>query len=178
MVTRFLTFITTSSVVADNESVILAALRNYPKNATQRGKSNFKRMAVNLLKTTPSERIRNAAALALININSPKAKDIIIDVLHRPEVIKSSGTLLFALSELGASIPLNMFVDVIERGSLEARAEVLGLMDEGKVEPPSDDELRTAKQRLERLVYSEDNERAEAAKVALDYVQDAVTNND
>ena len=57
----------------------------------------------------------------------------IVDVLRGPEVAGSSGTLLFALNELGASLPPSLLVHLVEHGSFEGRAEALIAMEEGRI---------------------------------------------
>lgn len=89
-----------------DEGRIVDALRHSSRGPTEHDRSSLTRETVTLLQTTASRRVRNAAALALADLGDPHAAESIVDVLHRPEIAEASGTLLFALNEFGASLPL------------------------------------------------------------------------
>lgn len=123
-----------------------------------------------LLQSTTSNSVRNAAALALVDLGGDDAAQIIIDVLHRPDVAKASGTLIYAVDELGASIPLSVLARLLERGSYEARSQALSFLEEGRVARSSDDEWEDGRRVLAALAVSDDAEAAEAGRTALDHL--------
>ena len=165
-----------SHASATDEDRTVALLRSFPKDADIENKSDWAAVAADVLTTTSSNRIRNAAALALADLGAVECSGRIVEVLRRPDLAKVSGTLLYALSELGASIPLHVFVGLIEHGSFEGRSEALAFLDEDRVELPDDAEVDGALQSLGRLASnSDDPEGAEAAQLALTYLRDPQT---
>lgn len=123
-----------------------------------------------LLRDTRSQKIRAAVAMTLADLSIRDAAPIIISVISRSDVIRSSGTLLFALNELNASIPLDLIVSIIEVSSFEARAEALTFMEEIRVTPYKDADRVEAAHRLKAVQKNSDLERADAASLALDYL--------
>ncbi|MDP4024702.1 hypothetical protein Q8W71_18910 [Methylobacterium sp. NEAU 140] len=120
-----------------------------------------------ILDTTTSFRLRNAAALALADLGAAGAAARIGQVLERPEVAPQSGTLLFALDELGASLPLDSFVNILRRGSFEGRAEALHFLDAGRISESGPEARARAVAALAALAAGADPEAAEAARDAL-----------
>ena len=148
-----------------DESRQVAALRSLsdgPNTARERVLP-----VLNILRHTESNLVRNAAAIALADMNAPEAIGVIIELLKRKE-IESKGTLLYALDELDALVPISILVDLILSGPYEPREEAVNLIEarrfeydmdpeqvESKLQPtslPPDAELREAAQRaLEAL---------------------------
>jgi hypothetical protein len=129
--------------------------------------------AAGSLVATASNRVRNAAALALADMGGRDAGRMIVEVLRRPDIAKVSGTLLYALRELGASIPLSVIVGLIENGSYESRATALEFLKERQIERPDRAELDDARKRLTSFARDGDeSEGAEAAQVALEYLDE------
>ena len=139
-----------------------------PQNAGTEEKSKSAAVALEILATTPSHRIRNAAALALADSGAPETVQSIMELLRRPEIAKASGTLMYVLNELGASIPLCLAVDLIENGSFESRVEALTFLEHDRVDLASGADMGAALDRLGRLADQEDDpDCAEAAQLAL-----------
>lgn len=156
-----------------DEDDIVKTLRTASDHAGAEERPGWIRTAADLLARTASRRNRNAAALALADLNAREAAGTLVDVLRRPEVATEAGTLLYALDELGASLPLDVAVGIIERGSYEGRAQVVLLLEERRVDRPADAELSAWRDRLGRLAAREDDEDcAEAAGIALAYLED------
>ncbi len=154
-----------------DEGRVVEALRHSSRDAAERDRSSLTREIIALLRTTPSRRVRNAAALALADLGDPHAAEGIVDVLRRPEIADSSGTLLFALNELGASLPLSLLVHLVEHGSFEGRAEALIAMEEGRVTPGNGVETEGARRILTRLAEGQgDPDAAGAARQALEHL--------
>lgn len=118
------------------------------------------------LRDTPSRLVRNAAALAIADMRPPRGVEVLADVLARPSIAHEAGTLIYALDELGGSLPLPAFVTLLEHGSYEARSEALILLDNGRVVARSEDERDMARDRLAALASSG---RAEAAEALADW---------
>lgn len=123
-----------------------------------------------LLTSTPSERIRNAAALALADSGQRDTVSHLVSVLRDGRIAKQAGTPLFALDELGGSLPLDVAVDLIANGSYEARAETLFVFEDDRIEG-SEDRLDEARLSLGGLAASGDTEIAEAAGLALGFLE-------
>lgn len=123
-----------------------------------------------VLLRTRSAKVRNAAAVALVDMNAKAACGTIVTVLRRPNMGREAGTLLYALDELGASLPLDVAIDLIENGSYEARAEILLLLQKDRIEPFGSDARHAAIRRLSALRLMPDAELGEAATIALDAI--------
>ena len=124
---------------------------------------------VEVLRTTASRRVRNAAALTLADLGASGMTSHIVDVLRDPKIPGEAGTLLFVLHELGAFLPLDVIPWLIAEGSYEARAETLMFVEEGRVEAADDQQKGDAKRMLTALASDNDEETAEAACLALTY---------
>jgi len=126
--------------------------------------------AIQILEQTCSSRVRNAAALALADLRAPGAEDALLNVLMRPDTKGSRGTLLYALEQLGADVPLAVLADIIAEDSYEAREEALGLIDRHRIACSSEDFAR-AQATLEAARASADAERSQAIRRALEYLR-------
>jgi HEAT repeat protein len=127
--------------------------------------------AMRILEQTKSHRVRNAAALALADMRAPGAKDALIRLPKRPDTIRARGTLIYALDELGADVPLPVLADIILNETYEAREEAVGLVAQDRI-ACSDRELNSARKRFEAALGSADEERSQAIRRALGYLQE------
>lgn len=125
-----------------------------------------------LVGRTESHRLRNAAALALADLKAAGAAERLAALLERPDVAPQSGTLLFALDELGGWLPLQSFVAVLRYGSFEGRSEALQFLDAGRVSASDPDARRTAIGHLAAMVAGPDPDAAEAAEEAISILLD------
>lgn len=91
-------------------------------------------LAAQILAQTGSPRVRNAAALALADMRAREATDALIDALKNPETKGHRGTLLYALDQLDAALPISLLVDLTAEDSYEAREEALHLIANEKFE--------------------------------------------
>src|ERR1700730_11136856 len=82
---------------------------------------------VELLMATPSPRVRNAAALTLVDKKGP-VKKAIFELLANPTKKGARVPLLYALDETGEPVPLLLLVRIILDENYEAREEALGLI--------------------------------------------------
>lgn len=122
-----------------------------------------------VVRQTRSSRVRNAAALAIVDLGDREgASDVLAEVLARPSVAHEAGTLVYALDEIGGSLPLSPFVNLVELGSSEAREEAMLLLESGRVVARSEEELDAARDRLSVLANLDVSERKQAARDALD----------
>jgi HEAT repeat protein len=122
-----------------------------------------------ILEQTNSSRVRNAAALALADLRDGSAKDALINLLTRPDTKGSRGTLLYALEQLGADVPLPVLADIIADDSYEAREEALALIARDCIEYSSV-EIARARASLEAARASADTEHSQAIRRALEYL--------
>lgn len=123
-----------------------------------------------VLLQTSSVKVRNAAAVAPVDMNAKAACDTIVTVLRRPDIAPEAGTLLYALDELGASLPLDVAICLIENGSYETRAETLLLLQAGRITPFETDARDAAVLRLSAYRAAQDLELSEAAGIALEAI--------
>ncbi len=135
----------------------------------------LKSIIVSILQQAKSDRVRNAAAIAIVDLKATDAAHDIIDVLRRPEVAKVSGTLIYAVDELGASIPFLVLARLLELGSYEARAQALLFFEENRIALGSEDDQQEGWQVLTSLAVGDDIEGAEAGRLALDLLHAAET---
>jgi hypothetical protein len=162
-----------SGIVPDmSDDQLVAALRNCsPLPDDERVEAAA--AISNVLKQTRSNPVRNAAAIALTDLIGAAATDTIVDVLERPEMASSAGSLLFALNEVEARLRLDLVVDLIERGSLEAQGEALTLLEDARLQPFTPDILAAAGDRLSAMLNrAGDTKVAHAAELAIAYLDD------
>ena len=130
-------------------------------------RSDIRDYALELLRTTQSAAIRNAAALALSDLRAVDAVKDIAGVILKPGVSNSAGTLLYAIEELGGDLPLSVFVHVLVDGSYEARQQALDLLVAGHVAATEGDNVEELLAQLEPLLSSGDDQKAAAAAEAV-----------
>jgi hypothetical protein len=153
---------------AGNESRLVEELRGLKGQRSPRQSRVAK--AMQILEQTHSSRVRNAAALALADLRAHSAKYALINLLTRPDTAGSRGTLLYALEQLGADVPLAILADIIADESYEAREEALGLIVRGRIESSTEEFART-RAKLEAAHDSADDERSQAIERALEYLR-------
>ena len=120
-----------------------------------------------ILRSTRSRRVRNTAAMALADSGLAEMSAPIVAALRDERVAGEAGTLLFALGELGGTLPLDVAARLIAKGSFEARAETLTFFELGRVEQGDGETCRAAKDALAALSMDKSAEVAESAKLAL-----------
>jgi hypothetical protein len=157
-----------SALAGGDEGRLVAELQNLKSQRSQRGARAAKAMQV--LEQANSSRVRNAAALALVDLRASGAKEALINLLKRPDTKGSRGTLLYALEQLGASLPLLLLADIIVDESYEAREEALAFIANNRIEF-SPEEFGRAKARLADAAASADAERLQAIQQALGYLK-------
>jgi hypothetical protein len=158
----------TTERFAGDEGRLVEELRSLKSQRSPRQARIAK--ATQILEQTNSSRVRNAAALALTDMRAREAKDALINLLTRPDTIGSRGTLLYALEQLKADVPLPILAEIILNESYEARGEALGLISRDRIEY-SAEEFARVRARLEAAHTSGDNERSKAILRALQYLR-------
>ena len=151
--------------VGDDEGRLVAHLRRLKGQRSSRRARAAEAMTI--LEKTGSPRVRNAAALALADLRADGASDALIALLARPDTRGSRGTLLYALDQLGAKVPLRVLGEIIVDESYEAREEALAFIEHDRVEY-SAEELARVKLRLQTVGKSADAERLQAIRRALE----------
>ena len=125
-----------------------------------------------LLDRTGSHRLRNAAALALADLKADGAAERIGVLLRRADVAPQSGSLLFALDELGGTLSLEGLLNILRNGSFEARSEALHFLDADRVSMADPESRRVASAHLTALAAGPDPDAAAAAQDALAMLPD------
>lgn len=119
------------------------------------------------LERTNSPRVRNAAALALADLRARSAIEKLIALLRQPATKGSRGSLLYALEQLGANVPLPVLANIILEDAYEAREEALNFIVRRQIEC-SAQQFANATAALEAATASADGERLQAIKRALE----------
>jgi hypothetical protein len=157
-----------TALLGEDEGSLIEELRKLKSRRSPRPARAAR--AVQILEQTGSARVRNAAALALADMRADAGKDALIDLLKRHDTKGSRGTLLYALQELGADLPLPVLADIITEESYEATEEALNFLAKGLVEDSAEGFAR-ARARLEAALLSADAERSQAIRRALEYLR-------
>jgi HEAT repeat protein len=147
-----------------NEDELVEALRHVKSEKSRR--QDRANQVLKILKETGSPRVRNAAAIALADMKVTTAKDELVKLLSRDATKYSRGSLLYALEEMKAQIPLTVLADIIAGDDYEAREEALRFLEHQKYDLA---ELRRTKQKLKRSLGST-REQAEATSAAGNYL--------
>ena len=155
-----------------DEDTIVDALKNLRVDISEQDRELLSVHVFELLQETTSQRIQNAAALKLVDLGINQTTMRIVDFLRRSDLAEVSGTLLFALNEIDASIPLDIIVDVIENGSFEARNQSMLFLEEHRFIDAEPVCIEAMIARLSKLVESKDEEQAEAAEFARFYLSE------
>ena len=164
MVVSGRSFDLSAAVAAGNDDAIVAMIREASDpGVPQRPSAQDVRT---LLVDTRSNRVRNAAAVALADLRADGAAEDIVTLLRSPAAASSAGTLLFALDELGASLPLDVLLTIIEHGSYEARSEALSFLAEHRLAVEDDADLVDIRDRLDALASAPDPDTSRAATEA------------
>jgi HEAT repeat protein len=94
----------------------------------------LEKSALALLWQAPSPHIRNAAAIALVDLGSTEAATYLTTLLAQDDTKGARGTLLYALEELGESIDLPLLVRVlVDDESIEVWSECIRAIEDGRV---------------------------------------------
>ena len=92
-------------------------------------------MVVSLLTETETKVIRNAAAMALADMQTRSAARAIVDVLRMPATRKSRGTLSYPLARPDGSIDLDIVADTVVNSSFEAGEECMDALERRRIVP-------------------------------------------
>jgi HEAT repeat protein len=123
-----------------------------------------------ILERTESAKVRNAAALALADMHAADADKALIGLLRRDDTRDSRGTLLYALEQIGARVPLDCLAHVLVHDGYEAREEALALLAEGMTKYDKHERL-AAQRKLEQSLEAADKERYPAISKALEQLR-------
>jgi hypothetical protein len=123
---------------------------------------------IRILERARSPGVRNTAALALADMRAAGARDSLIEALRKEETRGHRGTILYALDELGADLPLSLLVDLIVEDPYEAREEALGFLAAGRVDRDTDPS--EVERTLRAALTQADEERSHAIRESLEYL--------
>jgi hypothetical protein len=123
-----------------------------------------------LAKKTRSPVVRNAAAIALADLNLDGADELLIDLIKRKETRGANGTLLYALREMNAYVALPLLIDILtEDRTYEALEGALDLI-ANNAKKYRQEEKAEAVSRLIPLLSSTDAHTSHSAKLARNYL--------
>jgi HEAT repeat protein len=123
-----------------------------------------------LAKKTRSPVVRNAAAIALADLNAGGAHELLISLIKRTETRGANGTLLYALREMNAYVPLPVLIDIItDDRTYEALEGALDLI-ASNAERYKEGEKTEAVSRLKPLLTSTDAHTSRSAELAIKYL--------
>ena len=124
---------------------------------------------IEIVRKTDSPRIRDAAALAMVDLRIRGTKKILLELLRRSDTEKHRGTLLYALDELKGSLPVSLVVDLLRTENYEGREETLMIVGKGHVTKNKKD-LEAALPPLQSLADSTDEYTAAVGERAIEWL--------
>lgn len=146
-----------------NENLLVEELRKISSQKSRR--EGRIALVARILEQTGSPRVRNAAALALADMRAQNTADKIIRVLRREDTKGYRGTLLYALEQLDAILPISLLVALIIDDSYETREEALPFITNEKFD--WDEDPGRIRRRLLAALPSAGEERSHAINAAL-----------
>lgn len=154
------------------EDQLVYALKN-PPAIDEAQTPEFADLVTRIMRDASSDTVRNAAAILLTDLIGRGATGSIADLVRQPGMPKSAGSLLFALNDVDASLPVDLLIDVIERGSLEAQGEALTFLEDARVEDFTAADIEQAKIKLRNFAdTSAQKTDRDVALIALEYLDD------
>jgi hypothetical protein len=137
----------------------------------RRGASLAERSRImELAKETRSPVVRNAAAIALADLGVDGADELLVELIKRKETRGANGTLLYALREMNAYVPLSVLVDIItEDRTYEALEGALDIIANNGARYEAEEKAQ-AISRVKPLLISSDAHTAHSAKLAIKYL--------
>ena len=147
-----------------------APLIEWLEKLDSRASASDRQRVLELLRQEPSPAVRNAAAIAAADLRLPDADKFIIRLLRRPELKNQRGTLLYALEELQAKVPLTLLTEIISEGSYEARHHALSLLSKN-LETGTASERKMCLLTFRVLANSRDRGQREAAQAAIEMLE-------
>lgn len=109
-------------------------------------------IVMDLLWTTSTPVIRNAAAIALADMRSPTAPESLVRLIRSATTKGARGTLLYALEELEASVDLDLIVDLLINDNSEVQAEGLRSIQGGRITYANSQDIRRETSRLRKAI--------------------------
>ena len=154
------------------EDRLVYALKN-PPAFDEAQKPELVDLVTRVMEGAKSSPVRNAAALFLTDLIGQGATERIVNVIRQPGMPKSAGSLLFALNDVEASLPLDLIVDIIEHGSLEAQGEALTFLEDARIADRSTSNVEQAEARLRYAAETADSPKTrDAASIALEFLDE------
>ena len=149
--------------LTDQERTLIGMLDRFAEHGAS---ETERRQIVEIAEKTDSSQVRNAAAIALADLHIEEADQVLTRLLRRPDTRGHRGTLLFALDQLNASLPLPLVVSLLLEEKYEGREETLMIVGKRHV-TGTIQELETALSRLKPLADSGDEYTAAVAERAV-----------
>lgn len=115
-----------AAIRSDDDNGIVGVLDTIGRNGATLTELDLIR---ELAKKTRSPVVRNAAAIALADLNADGVDELLIDLVKRRETRGANGSLLYALREMNAYVPLPVLIDIFaEDHTYEALEGALDLI--------------------------------------------------
>ena len=123
-----------------------------------------------LAKKTRSPVVRNAAAIALADLGVDGTDELLIDLIKRGETRGANGTLLYALREMNAHVPLSVLIDILtEDRTYEALEGALDIIINNAARYGAEEKAE-AISRIKPLLASTVEHSLHTAKLAIKYL--------
>jgi hypothetical protein len=123
-----------------------------------------------LAKKTGSPVVRNAAAIALADLGAVGADELLIGLIKQRETRGANGTLLYALREMNAYVPLPVLIEILtEDHTYEALEGALDLVADNAGRY-NEEQKAAAVSRLKPFLTSTDAHTSHSAKLAIKYL--------
>lgn len=133
-----------------------------------------RRKLARLARETRSAQVRNAAVLVLADIGHADAGQVVLSLLRAPHTAGTRRTLLFALQELGVSLPLGDLVALLQDECFETREDCLLALAEGRYEASPAERLKVVQELAAQAeAAGTEPERREAIESALSLLRGA-----
>ena len=156
-----------AAIRSGNQTRIVAALDAIGRSGASPAECS---RILELAKQTRSPVVRNAAAIALADLNVDRADELLIDLIKRKETRGANGTLLYVLREMNAYVPLSVLIDIIaEDRTYEALEGTLDLIANNSERYTDEDSVEAVSQ-LNELLISADAHTSHSAKLAIKYL--------
>ena len=153
--------------LTDQERTLIGMLDRFVE---QGATEHERQQIVDIAEKTDSSQVRNAAAIAMVDLHIEEADQVLIRLLRRPDTKGHRGTLLYALDELNASLPLPLVVSLLLEEKYEGREETLMIVGKRHV-TGTVQELDTALSRLKPLAESADEYTAAVGERAVSWLR-------
>jgi HEAT repeat protein len=119
---------TSAELLQQLDSKDAAAIAGAVRELAARHETSATPRLLHILRTTDNAIVRNAAALALSDLQELEAFKVLVDLLRDDRTSQSRGTLLYALGAYDCSPILPLLVDLVIGGNFEVSQQAFSLI--------------------------------------------------